>query len=69
MRDPGLGFYVYGEILEPDEPYTGHMASYRFCRAYSVACPHGELGDIHISQIERRLDRREFEAMRARGWF
>ena len=25
-----------------------HMANYRFTRSYSVCCPRGELGDIHI---------------------
>lgn len=68
VRDPGLGFNIYGEILELDEPYTGPMEHYRFCRAYSVACPGGELGDIHISQIGKRLAREEFEVAKRRGW-
>ena len=67
-RDPGLGFDIYGEILKPDGPYTGPMEHYRFCRAYSVACPMGELGDVHVSEIDRKLSRGEFEIARAREW-
>ena len=59
---------IYGEILEGDEPYVGDMANYRFCRAYSVACPEGELGDVHISVIGGLMSREDFELARSRGW-
>jgi len=49
MSDSGEGFLVFGEVLEgyPE----GRLQHYRFCRCYSVACPEGELGDVHVSTI------------------
>jgi hypothetical protein len=57
---------VFGEVLEGyAEPRLRH---YRFCRCHSVACPEGELGDVHVSTIQRRISREEFEQARAGGW-
>lgn len=44
------------------------MRYYRFARSYSVQVPRGELGDVHLSRIARKLSREEFEAARANGW-
>lgn len=44
------------------------MANFRFTRSYSVVVPEGELGDLHVSSIERVLSKEEFEAARAAGW-
>ena len=69
-------FRIWSEVLpmtEEDEEgneiegsYEGH--AYRFTRSFSVICPDGELGDVHLSVIERIVTRDEFEAARARGW-
>ena len=57
---------VFGEVLEG---YTeAHLRHYRFCRCYSVACPEGELGDVHVSTILCPVSRAFFEAMRREGW-
>lgn len=63
-----VGINIYGEVLEDDEPRGPGLENYRFCRAYSLACPEGELGDIHVSQIEEILTRAKFEVAKARGW-
>jgi len=56
---------IYGEVLECyDDPWLKH---YRFCRCYSAACPRGELGDVHVSVIERFISREEFER-RLEAW-
>ncbi len=68
VRDTPYGFDIYGEVLEPDAPYTGHMEHYQFCRAYLVACPDGELGDIHVSLVAWVLRQEEFEEAKARPW-
>ena len=60
------GLVVFGEILEGyPEP---HLKHYRFCRCYSVACPEGELGDVHVSTVACRISRGFFEQMRQAGW-
>lgn len=37
-------------------------------RAYSLACPQGEMGDIHVSTIDEFMSKEQFESARARGW-
>jgi len=60
------GLPVFGEVLEAyAEP---HLRHYRLCRCYSVACPEGEVGDVHVSTILCRVSRAFFEAMRQAGW-
>jgi len=39
-----------------------NMRHYRFVRAYSIACPKGELGDIHISTVKNKISKEEFFA-------
>ena len=60
------GLVVFGEVLEGyREP---HLKHYRFCRCFSVACPAGELGDMHVSTVACRISRPFFEQMRQAGW-
>ena len=57
---------VFGEVLEG---YTElHLRHYRFCRCFSVACPEGEVGDVHVSTVLCLVSRAFFEAMRQAGW-
>ena len=60
------GLLVFGEVLEGYQ--EAHLRHYRFCRCYSVACPEGELGDVHVSTVLCRVSRAFFEAMRQAGW-
>jgi len=65
-KETPYGFKVYCEVLdEYDEP---HLKNFRFCRCYSVACPDGELGDVHVSTAKRKITKEEFEEMKRRGW-
>ena len=60
------GLVVFGEVLEGyREP---HLKHYRFCRCFSVACPEGELGDVHVATVACRISREEFELARASEW-
>jgi len=60
------GLLVFGEVLEAyAEP---HLQHYRLCRCYSVACPEGEVGDVHVSTILCVIDRGVFELARQHGW-
>jgi len=59
--DPGLGFLIFGEILE--EPADG----YAFGKCHSIVVPEGEYGDSHISVLIP-ITREEFELARSRGW-
>lgn len=44
------------------------MSNYRFCDCYSVACPYGEKGDVHVSTIGLKIDRAVFEKFKEKGW-
>ena len=57
---------IFGEVLETYE--EERLKHYRFCRCYSVACPEGELGDVHVSVVLAPVSRAFFEAMREQGW-
>ena len=57
---------VFGEVLEG---YTeAHLRHYRFCRCFSVACPEGEVGDVHVSTVLCLVSRAFFDEMRQEGW-
>ena len=68
LRQGGYGFPIYGNVLEqygPDQPDLKH---YRFCKCYSIACPEGELGDVHVCTIEQIISEAAFEDARQQGW-
>jgi len=56
------GFDIYGEVLE--EYSAEHLKNYRFCYCFSEACPEGEKGDVHMSQITELISREEFERLK-----
>ena len=64
----GPGFMIYSQILDDPEPRDASLAHYRFTRSYSLACPSGELGDLHVSTIEKIITADDFKAARERGW-
>lgn len=68
VRQTAYGFPIYGEVLPDEEPRNVNVQHYRFCRCYSIACMQGELGDVHVSVIERLLADDEFVAAKERGW-
>lgn len=77
-----LGFPVFGEILDIkklgadpeeqeyiDESYAQpHMKYFRPTKAYSIPCPEGEIGDIHLSEIDAIIDPELFVFYRDNGW-
>lgn len=56
------GLAVYSEVLADD------TSDFRFTRSYSVACDTGELGDVHLSVIFKRISRQQFETFKANDW-
>ena len=63
---------IWGVVL-PNEWEAGVVTSYegrayRFARNYSIECPNGELGDVHLSEIGRLVSKAEFEKAKADGW-
>lgn len=66
MAHTEYGFDIYGEVLQEYE--EEHMLNYRFTKSYSVACPEGELGDVHVCTIAAILDREQFEKAREDSW-
>ena len=65
---------IYGEIIE--SPFEQdreifaqpHMKHYRLSRCFSVACPEGEIGDVHVSSIRSLLEKETFELARRSHW-
>ena len=55
---------IYGEIIES----PNHMKHYRLSRCFSVACPEGEMGDVHVSTVLFLIDKESFELARLAGW-
>lgn len=65
------GISIYSEVLPDDDEEEEEFSrpeEYRFTRSYSVACPQGERGDVHLSVVERVITRDEFEAFRRQSW-
>lgn len=45
-----------------------HMKNYRFTRSYSILCPDGELGDVHVVRMNFFLTGEEFNRAREQRW-
>jgi hypothetical protein len=56
------GFNIYGVVLKSYK--QEHLQNYRYCNCYSIACPNGERGDVHVSTIGAVLSRDEFEVIK-----
>ena len=57
------------DIEDTRNSYQEHcMRFYRFTRSFSRACPRGELGDIHLATVGRKITREEFEMAQKTGW-
>lgn len=69
MRVVGDGessFTIYGEILQAyDEDRLRH---FRLAECFSVHCPEGEVGDIHVADVTSTLARDQFELARSLDW-
>ena len=63
-QETDYGFDIYGEVLE--EHNAEHLKNYRFCYCFSVACPEGEKGDVHVCQISEVISREDYEAIKAK---
>ena len=73
VLDPVAGERAAGaserEVQYVEEMYKAPgMESYRAARSYSVYCPEGEMGDIHVSTVSGVLTQGQFEAAREQGW-
>lgn len=67
--DKGLSEDDLEEIRQDGERYKAPgMALHRFCRCYSVLCPEGELGDVHVVTMEVKVSKNAFEALRQNEW-
>ena len=61
-QETDYGFDIYGEVLEECE--AEHLKHYRFCYCFSEACPEGEKGDVHMSQVTELISREDYEAVK-----
>lgn len=53
------GLEIFGEVLGP-----GLSRNWRRCRCYSMSCPEGETGSVHVSQMDILIDKRTFESVK-----
>lgn len=79
----GRDLPIFGEVLdirklghdEEEQKYINeqyaepHMTFFRPTRCYSMACPEGEVGDTHLSEVDAIIDRELFEYYRENGWY
>jgi hypothetical protein len=74
--EPMLGVVVFGEVIEHDDKYPednehirdARLRGYVYARCYSQMCPEGELGDKHITTIQAKISREDFDRAKANGW-
>ncbi len=59
-QETDYAFDIYGEVLE--EHNSEQLKHYRLCYCFSIACPEGEKGDVHMSQITEVISREKYEA-------
>jgi hypothetical protein len=62
------GFPIFGEVLDDYRSESPEIRYYRLCDCYSIACPEGEKGDVHISTIDALVTKNAFNAARKMGW-
>jgi len=53
------GLEIYGEVIG-----NGWGENWRRCRCYSFACPEGEAGFVHASQMDELISRECFESVK-----
>jgi hypothetical protein len=60
------GLIIFYEVLETymEEELLGYV----FCKGYSIACPRGEMGDVHRSDFAGVISKETFEIARSLGW-
>jgi len=61
------GFSVFGVVLK-NACRQKNLCNYRLVKAYSEACPDGEMGDTHVSSISEIISKERFEQARDNGW-
>lgn len=63
---------IFGEVVdspyEEDRARMAEQPNRRMVKAYSMSCPEGELGTIHVSRVQSILTERGFEDAKAKGW-
>ncbi len=67
ISDSGYGFPIFGEVLDDYRSEDPAMQYYRLCDCYSVACPEGEKGDVHISTISALISEDIFDFYRKKN--
>jgi hypothetical protein len=70
VQDTSYGFLIFGQILQTDDAFyqSEEGKNYRFCKAYSIACSEGEVGDVHVSVISAVISKELFEEIRDKNW-
>ena len=66
IMDSGYDFPIFGKVLRKYEEDI--LKNYRFCDCYSVACPEGEKGDIHVSSVLGAITEDMFSYYKAKDW-
>lgn len=56
------GLEIFGEVLRRYR--MSDMSNWCECRCYSLVCPLGEVGDVHVSQMDELVARKHFESVR-----
>ena len=69
ILDIGKMGYSQEDRREIEDMYAQPpMRFYRFTRCFSWACPDGEIGDTHLSDVDAIIDRELFKYYKDNGW-
>lgn len=66
LQHTEYGFDIFGKVLKMH--LVKRLENYIIGHCYSIACPNGEIGDVHISVISAIIDKDQFEQAREDGW-
>lgn len=69
-RTTPYDFMIFGIVQECNDKFykTEQGKNFRFCKCFSVACPEGELGDVHVSEIDMLITEETFLKYKEKGW-
>lgn len=71
----GPGITIFGQILEhtgyeedDDSIADGRRRGFVYGKCFSVFCPDGEFGDVHITDVREKIGLAAFEQARDQNW-
>jgi len=68
LKEHPCGISIWGEVLPVDDDDEERLPGYILVNAFSAVLKDGEVGEMHVSTITRKVSGVEFIAAKGRGW-